>query len=441
MYSYYWINNSRDLSIAVPVAKIRRIDMASNTPHAYVTRLELQNIRAFETLAIDFQNLGSESVQARMLSVIIGRNGTCKSTLLRCLALAMCSVSDANALLSQPNAQIVRYGMDSASITLHFVQPPSGHTGTIKLNLAREGERDIAVGSSISSQDVRFFVWGYGAGRGGIGDTRFKSYQVFDSVMSLFDYEHNLLNPELMLRRLEDYLGQENYNRAIKGIQRVLGLGPNHRIYYRPGGGIYISGPGVGSEIPLDSWADGYRLTFRWIMDLYGRAIQAEAIDQNGDIQGILLVDEIEQHLHPSMQADLITNLRQALPRMQVFATTHSPLTALGAQAENLIALHRDESIVYRAAVPSLTGFSAEDVLTEQALFGTNPYSEITQSKLNLYNELKVKQPEERTDDETQQLQALAADLSPGNLPDVTDDPVNVKLDELLNLLKRNQEK
>jgi predicted ATP-binding protein involved in virulence len=192
--------------------------------------------------------------------------------------------------------------------------------------------------------------------------------------------------------------------------------------------------------VPLDGWADGYRLTFEWIMDLYGRAIQAEAINENGDVQGILLVDEIEQHLHPSMQSELVTNLRTALPGMQVFVTTHSPLTALGAQAENLIALHRSESIVYQAAVPKLAGYTAEDVLREKALFGTNPYAETTQSKLDRYNQLKVKDPEERTEEENQQLQSLAADLEPSHLQHVADDPVNAKLDELLDLLKKERE-
>lgn len=418
--------------------------MEYSAPFAYVTSLELRNIRAFKQLSLKLSDPDQGPEQgpnhAKMISVIIGRNGTCKSTLLRCLALAMCSVSDANALLAHPNAQMVTAGMDRGSITISFIQPNSKHTGKITLALQRQGERDIALESSISSQDANFFVCGYGAARGGIGDTRFSSYQVFDAVRSLFDYDQNLINPELMLRRLEDRLGQTNYNRAIKGIQHVLGLGPDDKIGYARGGGIQVSGPEIGHEVPLDGWADGYRLTFKWIMDLYGRAIQADAINEDGDIQGILLVDEIEQHLHPAMQSELITNLRKALPKMQVFATTHSPLTALGAEAENLIALHRDESIVYRAAVPTMTGLSAEDVLTEEALFGTNPYSEATQAKLDRYNELKVKQPEERTEEETQQLQLLAEDLAPNDSPSVTNDPVNAKLDELMELLRKDQE-
>jgi predicted ATPase len=165
---------------------------------------------SFEEITLNFRE-PRKPIKAKMLSVIIGRNGTCKSTLLRCLALAMCSASEATTLLSQPNAQMISSGKESGSITIRFVQADSDHTGEITLKLEREGERDIAVDSTIGDQGVRFFVCGYGAGRGSIGDTKFQTYQVFDSVTSLFDYEHQLLNPELMLRRLEDRLGHKNY--------------------------------------------------------------------------------------------------------------------------------------------------------------------------------------------------------------------------------------
>ena len=56
----------------------------------YITRIELENIRSFKNLSINLKTNKSP----RMLSVIIGRNGTCKSTLLRGIALALCHESE-----------------------------------------------------------------------------------------------------------------------------------------------------------------------------------------------------------------------------------------------------------------------------------------------------------------------------------------------------------
>lgn len=401
----------------------------------YVTGFELKNIRAFKYLATDLRNDSGP----RLLSVIIGRNGTCKSTLLRCIALGLCNEHDANALLAEPNSQLVSEGTDEGMIRLKVVNGEE-ESGEISLTIARQGDRDIILRRSASVPETDFFACGYGAGRGSIGTTQGRGYRAMDSVATLFDYERRLIDTELMLRRLEDFLGTSRYEQAMIGIRRVLGLGPDHRIEYAKGGGVRISGPGIGKDIPLDGWADGYRMTFNWMIDIYGWAMQADAVTETGGVRGVLLIDEIEQHLHPSMQAELLTELRRALPEMQVFATTHSPLAALSTHAENVIALHRKENEVYVASVPSLVGYTAEDALVEEALFGTDPYPHYTRDKLDQYRELEAIPPRERTEQQIDEMRRLATELDPGKLPGLRDDPIAKKLDEIAGLLAQRGE-
>ena len=113
------------------------------------------------------------------------------------------------------------------------------------------------------------------------------------------------------------------------GIKRVLGLIPEDEIHLPKGGGVEVSGPTVGKRVRLEGWADGYRLTLAWLLDLYGWAMRADRVQPNGGIEGILLIDEIEQHLHPSMQTRILPRLGKILPDLQIIATTHSPLIAL----------------------------------------------------------------------------------------------------------------
>ncbi len=58
--------------------------------------------------------------------------------------------------------------------------------------------------------------------------------------------------------------------------------------------------------------------------------------------RGLLLIDEIDLHLHPQWQRDLRDFFDNTLPRFQILGTTHSPLTAQQCGAGELILLRRD---------------------------------------------------------------------------------------------------
>src|SRR5262249_55933403 len=141
------------------------------------------------------------------------------------------------------------------------------------------------------------FVCGYGAGRGTVGFDSGREYRVDDACGSLYDYGRELIHPELTLRRLRDYLRTNRYGAPRAGIKRVLDLGPEDEIELPVGGGVQLVGPELGHGVPLDGWADGYRLTFLWLLDFYGRAMRADRIDSGGLVRGILLIDEVDQHL------------------------------------------------------------------------------------------------------------------------------------------------
>jgi hypothetical protein len=79
------------------------------------------------------------------------------------------------------------------------------------------------------------------------------------------------------------------------------------------------------------SLGDGYRATIAWISDLLGWALFYDETMFNTDISGIVLVDEIEQHLHPSWQRKITRTLNQQFPKIQFIFTTHSPLVAANA--------------------------------------------------------------------------------------------------------------
>ncbi|ONY76722.1 hypothetical protein A8F35_10985 [Burkholderia cenocepacia] len=92
---------------------------------------------------------------------------------------------------------------------------------------------------------------------------------------------------------------------------------------------------------------------------------------------GLVLIDEIDLHLHPRWQIEIISRTRQLLPKMSFVVTTHNPLTLIGAKAEEIwILASADRKVVARQGMEApmlLTGgqiyrryFGIEDVYPDE---------------------------------------------------------------------------
>ena len=403
-----------------------------------LTGLRLRDVRGFRELDVAM----TTAAEPRLQTLVIGRNGTNKTTLLRAIALCLADATEASSLLSQLVGSLVRPGADAARIEVDVMEA-SGIVSTLRREVATTGGRDYVVtaprppgptfsGLGPATAPLSVFVCGYGAGRSTVGSDSGRQYRVDDACASLYDYRRELLDPELTLRRLNDFLGTDRYERTMLGIQRVLDLGPADRIELVPGGGVRIASAELGDGIPLDGWADGYRLTFLWLLDLYGRAMRANQIDADGMVRGIVLIDEVDQHLHPSLQAAILPRLSELLPATQFVATTHSPLVTLGTDPSQLLVLRRsDGEVMVEPRVPDYRGYSAEDVLSDDHLFDSSVYAPDTEQQLARYDELVARGPAGRTPAEEQELADLARRMRAQPLPPGLDERVASAMAEI----------
>lgn len=395
----------------------------------FVSRIRLENIRGFRELEIDLS--GGQGPRKR--TVIIGKNGTCKTSVLRAIALGLCDLSDANALISEPIGALIHRGVKEGQVKLVF----EDGTETVTL-IQRENGKEHVRGTAHPDglnewPQLVLFVCGYGAGRHGVGPDTGRDYRISDAVYTLFDYNRTLIDPELTLRRLQDFLGTERYDSALTGIKRALGLGSEDEILLPRGGGVELSGPSIGGKIRLEGWADGYRMTFNWMLDLYGRAMAADRITPEGHVRGIVLIDEIEQHLHPSLQAEILPRISEVFPEIQLIATTHSPLVALDARPEELVVLRREGSEVVREEdVPDYTGYSAEDMLVDERLFDTEIYAPEMREKVGRYRELASLPRATRGSAETRELRSLALEIRERPVPESRDSEMVRQLKQLI---------
>jgi len=392
----------------------------------YISRILLESIRGFRELEIDL----SSNQGPRKRTLIIGKNGTCKTSVLRAIALGLCDLTDATTLISEPIGEMTHRNADEGVIEIWLEE--GERLGTYIGSDEETGKEFVAKGVRESGWP-QTFVCGYGAGRYGIGYDTGREYRGVDGVYTLFDYRRTLIDPELTLRRLRDFLGTEKYEAALTGIKRALGLVPEDDIYLHRGGGVGLSGPSIGGTIRLEGWADGYRMTFNWMLDLYGRAMAADRITPEGHVQGIVLIDEIEQHLHPSMQAEILPRITEAFPEIQLIATTHSPLVALDAKPEELVVLRRKGSEVFREEdVPDYTGYSAEDMLADERLFDTEIYSPEMREKVGRYHELAAIPKASRGMAETRELHDLALEIRERPVPESRESEMVRQLKQLI---------
>ena len=334
--------------------------------------------------------------------------------------------------MAEPNGQIISEETKTAKIRISLVPrdgTPQQSRQTIITELVRQRGQDVVkrqwptphnMSPMTLKSSQKLFVCGYGAGRGIEGPDAGRAYRIVDSTYTLFNYDQTLIDPELMIRRLRDFLNTTTYRNTIRGIKNVLGLSQSDTITLDKGGGVFVKGPSIGKRIPLEGWADGYRKTFNWILDLYGWAIRAGEITASGGVSGILLIDELEQHLHPSMQTGLLGLLGKFLPKLQVFVTTHSPLVTLGASPNDLVVLQRRGKHVFaRDKVPDFKGYSVEDVLRDDDLFDTKVYSPELNTKLAEYRQLAITPRSKLGTAKKLRLKRLAQELKAQQLIDV----------------------
>lgn len=91
-------------------------------------------------------------------------------------------------------------------------------------------------------------------------------------------------------------------------------------------GGFLLVDRGA-ATLPIRQLSDGERGVLAMVMDLTRRLAQAnpEMTDPAAEAEAVVLIDEIELHLHPGWQRRIVRNLTETFPKCQFIATTHSP--------------------------------------------------------------------------------------------------------------------
>jgi len=314
----------------------------------FIRKVRLENIRCFDEITIDFDFQNG----IPPWTTITGDNATGKTTLLRSIALGLCDITSSAGLLREVPWQFVNKDNPDKRATIEIdVFDKSDNVFCIKTIITRIRNNiekldreitNITIDKNIKDEDFEWekvFICGYGAGRGVEGSVDYLRYSIIDAVYSLYRYDQPLQNPELALRRLiQKYTNKLDIDNSTEMLswfedllKPILLLNDIKDKIYLKDDGIWLKSSTWG-EVPLSATGDGYKATLTWVLDFLSWASQYGAEIRTGNIKGIVIVDEIEQHLHPKWQRGIISLIKNAFPHVQFITTTHSPIVATNAQ-------------------------------------------------------------------------------------------------------------
>jgi len=171
----------------------------------------------------------------------------------------------------------------------------------------------------------------------------------------------------------------------------------------------------AGQNLNFSQMPDGIRGTVGWIADFMMRQDRVNRGKNLGDKRpGILLLDEVDAHLHPLWQRKLLPAVRKALPDVQIVVTSHSPFVISSCPGSRVHVLEVDAKgrAHNRPPVDSPIGESVMTTLKE--IFGVDSRFDIqTEAELNEWNALKkLEATGKLKQEQRQRLLALTKELA-----------------------------
>jgi hypothetical protein len=302
---------------------------------------------------------------------------------------------------------------EDGTIQINLADDQSCREVTVTTTISREHDVEIIKSKSIEGDEDHFwkelFICGYGIHRSGGGSESYTEYRRLEALLTLFDYYYPLQNIELILLRQDENLQE----RILQMLLEILMLDEKPWKFKLTQKGIRVIFDGT--EVMLDEMGDGYSGTATWLIDFLGWQIYADRLSNKAglrDLSGIVLLDEIELTLHPSLQRYILMEFRKHFPKVQLITTSHSPLIAAGAADfpdSQLLAfkLENDQAKVVDK-IPSLQGMSVDQVLSSVA-FGL--YATVSVKSVDDIRRFSELMSKKRTEEEEEEYLTLTKNL------------------------------
>lgn len=324
---------------------------------AEIERIQITSFKALDNLDIRLREARSRKSGASCL-MLLGENAVGKSTCLSAIALALLGTREARKL--RLTYRDLARSQARASWDVWGREPVE-----VRLQLDARSEPAIFIydpvrGRVEGSSEQSTIVLGYGPHRYFAKARGRRGTSAAHGVRSLFDSRQALPDPTEWL----DGLRGRAFDEVARTIRMILPVGDDDQLVNDHRSGICVLAQG--QLTPVGQLSEGYRSIFAMVADICRNLLEHWS---NLEIaHGVVLVDEIETHLHPRWKMRVMSSLREAFPRVQFVVTTHDPLCVRGMHDGEVVVLARNQEggITTLADLPDVSGMRAEQLLTSE---------------------------------------------------------------------------
>ncbi len=315
--------------------------------HDLPSRVEIRNYKSLEKVAVTLPDPPKDKPRAAPSLLILGENAAGKSTILEAIALALMAPAtrwalrglDADRLILDP-----RYlGSTNDPLDVAQVLVTYGDTGRKALTI-RRGQQNASASFQDTGTKCVLPVFAYGA---------FRQYLTSERrpvrhrhVRSLFEPDELLSNPEKWLVRLNN----NDFEMVARALRDVFSIEGGFDVLERDENEVYIVGA-IGAQsaatktrTPLSLVSSGFRSVLAMLCDVMHGLMNKKinpTFQTMDTARGLVLIDEIEAHLHPRWKVSIMSGLRSALPGVCFIATSHDPLCLRGMGKGEVLVLER----------------------------------------------------------------------------------------------------
>ena len=338
----------------------------------HIRRLRIRNIRSIPEFEMHFR-----AEECAGWHVILGDNGSGKSSVVRALAVVLMGAVNAHAS-RQDWASWLRTGADAASIEVSLAHHGGdtwtgpGNTATQPFLAHAEIVRDAGTGNGAPSATLGYgkgrhaarTLWGHGSGWFSASFGPYRRFSGGDPQMNALYYSHPRLAPHLSALGEQVATGEalawlrELHVKALEGDghaaqtrDSVVRFVNNSRLLPHSAHVAEVSSAqvtmvdGDGAHVPIEEMSDGYRsvlsLTLELLRLMENLCRGGLRVRDNGTVMlpGVVVIDEVDSHLHPAWQKRIGEWFVDRFPETQFIVTTHSPIICRAAARGSIWAL------------------------------------------------------------------------------------------------------
>jgi predicted ATP-dependent endonuclease of OLD family len=435
----------------------------------WIKELTLENIKGFEKINLKFSNK-KEPVH---WITLLGENGGGKSTVLQALGLLLAGPENVNKLLPVPYGWVRTEGMPGKmTIIIHQGEKDPGTfgqkretksfsytffvTGSEKTIIRTRTFTEPTIienpdkrlswlkENALSSKSKGWFAAGYGAFRRLTRESRviiptITSQERHNNFTTQFKEDEALSSFEQWMVYLDYRIAkgekdskkqaQKQLSIAVEAINKILPEGVAFNSVSEDGK-IMFDVKGV--KVSTIGLSDGYRSILALMGDLIWRMLDHFPDSDNPLLEeGVVLIDELDIHLHPVWQRKIAMLLREQFPNIQFIVATHSPMITAGAGPDaQTYRFVFDGNKTKVNEIKDLAFLSVDRILASNAFSLISPFSPQTELQIEKY--LKLKKKPSLTALDKKELQATIPFVEKAYAAPPDQEPLQAKMDEYL---------